>query len=252
MKLAISAALAASMLVPAAQAETRVYEFNLAWSNQDFLPGVGVRTAGALFDGPMVARLTLDDVLVDGQQRVRFKLESLFAGSGLPFGLGSSTAPSIGSLRFDAPGATVANALPLFLDRTGPVLASATRGNFSTNLTDGLDPDGDPNLALRNGYSVNFQNLANISAFNDGETAVWEMAGAVADFSADPANRPWMTVTNFRVQAAGPAEYLGVTVENVASVIFSGQVVAVIPEPGTWMLWLAGLAAVAGLARRRR
>jgi hypothetical protein len=245
-----AAALLLALAAPLAQAETRVFEFNLAWSNQDLQPGAGVRTVGALFDGPSVARLTLEDVTVDSQERVQFTLEALFASSGLPFSLSASPPPSVGSLRFDAPQSGSGSALPQMLARTGPEIATANFGSFSATVSDGLDPAGDPNLSLTHGYTVAFTNRAD-SSFNDGETVTWQMAGRVSDFSAAGGNRPLLAVTNFRLASAGPADYLGVTVENVASVNFTGQI-APIPEPGTWAMWLAGLTALAAGAKRRR
>lgn len=41
-------------------------------------------------------------------------------------------------------------------------------------------------------------------------------------------------------------------VESNAWAVIDGDMMAVVPEPGTWALWLAGLGAVGALARRRR
>jgi hypothetical protein len=77
------------------------------------------------------------------------------------------------------------------------------------------------------------------------------------DFGASPASAPFATFDN----AAGAS---GVTLSTLSVVGLNGAFVAaaggeigspgtvgVIPEPGTWALMLAGLAAVGGIARRR-
>jgi hypothetical protein len=234
---------------PVARAETRFIDFDLAWSNQDLLPGAGVRTVGALFDGPTVARLTMQDVTFESEARVQFSLQAMFSTSGLPFGLTASPAPSIGTLRFGAPGGVSGSGLASLLERSGPNIASAAFGSFSVTVSDGLDPAGDSNLSMQHGLLVSFTNIAS-SAFNDGESARWQLPGRVQDYSFEGANRPLIAITYFRSGSLPAVAYGGVNVENVANVSFTGQV-SPIPEPRLATLMLAGLALLLWRTRRR-